>query len=907
MTNNTTEPVLTDEQILDFFSAAGVELNATPNMLYTVRGQHAQLVKAARALLTSPRAAVPLQLTDSEKASIDRLTAIACSFPEHIGPSGAWSRVNHGDLGAVVSIAKRALDAAPAAPVADEWDASQQAYIESLDEPDQAVAEAEPIDKLEPTLILTGAQLLEALDLVAPDRTADQFESEVSFQYGNGHSGKGMYCWITDYPDEGASLLDGTTVATQAPAAPVAFASPAFSEDQIAEIARKCELESHACPGSTMFMCAEMAVEETLEAISKQSKRLSVAAIYKALNEFELVCENNDVRRLTNDEKYAAQEFVLSLIHAAPAAPVVALSEDDAANLITIDRRDLYGFVRGSIKRALEDASHGAADSHEPMSAVDCWSEAHTRTIEIFDSMKIAGIGEPVAKPVCSTCNGHGMIGGPSFYAPDEGGVPCPDCAQAVAADGASTDQRMQFFEWASSNGYTEYHDSMCAAWEKATRRAAVSPATADTTWKAPKQHCQNGGDVCLAGNRDGVACPEDSCDIDDGTRKNPAALPIKIPHVHIRPEDEEIGRQYYALGFVDGSRSITDAPATADRICTLIPLSERHPVPDEHPRVIAFTDGSDFNGAQFFDVPADSLNECFYESPDEQPEVCRHATHWMPRPSLRHAAPATANERAANPIKTTERDHSFIDNDLDFEPDAQHAVADMANIGYALMQTIERMAPGYCWNESPTEIVSDLINERDEARASQAAAPAEAREPHADDVAVDEFAIEMKAKMAAARAKGRSGWETCAPADLSRMLREHVEKGDPRDVANFCMMLHHHGAHISASAEARLPSAWVTPENDRAITQSQKQGMLRDGGASASSVRPYSIACYAGSAPADAGEAVASDVTYDDVVSACDAHGITLPVDAIEPAVELINHFGRRAQGAQGGKGGEA
>ncbi|WP_257819804.1 hypothetical protein [Burkholderia glumae] len=42
------------------------------------------------------------------------------------------------------------------------------------------------------------------------------------------------------------------------------------------------------------------------------------------------------------------------------------------------------------------------------------------------------------------------------------------------------------------------------------------------------------------------------------------AALPIKIPHVHIRPEDEEIGRQYYALGFVDGNRSITDAPQPA-------------------------------------------------------------------------------------------------------------------------------------------------------------------------------------------------------------------------------------------------------------------------------------------------------------------------------------------------------
>lgn len=38
--------------------------------------------------------------------------------------------------------------------------------------------------------------------------------------------------------------------------------------------------------------------------------------------------------------------------------------------------------------------------------------------------------------------------------------------------------------------------------------------------------HCQNGGDCCLAGRRDGVVCPEDSCDIDDGIRpKDPPAL----------------------------------------------------------------------------------------------------------------------------------------------------------------------------------------------------------------------------------------------------------------------------------------------------------------------------------------------------------------------------------------------
>lgn len=31
--------------------------------------------------------------------------------------------------------------------------------------------------------------------------------------------------------------------------------------------------------------------------------------------------------------------------------------------------------------------------------------------------------------PKCPTCNDHGMVGGPSYYAPDEGGEPCPDCS----------------------------------------------------------------------------------------------------------------------------------------------------------------------------------------------------------------------------------------------------------------------------------------------------------------------------------------------------------------------------------------------------------------------------------------------------------------------------------------------
>jgi hypothetical protein len=38
-------------------------------------------------------------------------------------------------------------------------------------------------------------------------------------------------------------------------------------------------------------------------------------------------------------------------------------------------------------------------------------------------------------QPKCQTCNGHGMIGGPSYYQPDEGGERCPDCAEQPSED----------------------------------------------------------------------------------------------------------------------------------------------------------------------------------------------------------------------------------------------------------------------------------------------------------------------------------------------------------------------------------------------------------------------------------------------------------------------------------------
>jgi hypothetical protein len=101
----------------------------------------------------------------------------------------------------------------------------------------------------------------------------------------------------------------------------------------------------------------------------------------------------------------------------------------------------------------------------------------------------------------------------------------------------------------------------------------------------------------------------------------------------------------------------------------------------------------------------------------------------------------------------------------------------------------------------------------------------------HPDDTAVDAFATAMKEKLAAARAKGRGGWQDkvdCTQQHLSHLLRSHVEKGDPRDVANFCMFLHQRGEGILPVANA-VPVS--TPEDHVTVH-------LADAGAADSSGR---------------------------------------------------------------------
>ncbi|WP_226623119.1 hypothetical protein [Brucella anthropi] len=76
----------------------------------------------------------------------------------------------------------------------------------------------------------------------------------------------------------------------------------------------------------------------------------------------------------------------------------------------------------------------------------------------------------------------------------------------------------------------------------------------------------------------------------------------------------------------------------------------------------------------------------------------------------------------------------------------------------------------------------------------------------HADDLAVDRFAVAMKEKLAKKRAEGRGGWENkdeCSAEYLSYLLIQHIWKGDPLDIGNIAMMLQQRGDRVIVDSEA--------------------------------------------------------------------------------------------------------
>ncbi|MBR8084588.1 MULTISPECIES: hypothetical protein [Burkholderia cepacia complex] len=178
------------------------------------------------------------------------------------------------------------------------WEAFTAPVSQPAAEPIDAPSVNETITYSGDSLTLSGAQLLEALDFIAPDRDADQLESEVTIQYGEGHTGKGMYCWCTEYPEEGAIFIDGSTaIPTEAAPAPSpADERAAFEYDDVVSI---CDAHGICLPVD----CVEMVVE-----IVKRSGLLAARAASANETEAEGIraWETADGRVMTDEQKRRA-------------------------------------------------------------------------------------------------------------------------------------------------------------------------------------------------------------------------------------------------------------------------------------------------------------------------------------------------------------------------------------------------------------------------------------------------------------------------------------------------------------------------------------------------------------------------------------------------------------------------
>lgn len=115
------------------------------------------------------------------------------------------------------------------------------------------------------------------------------------------------------------------------------------------------------------------------------------------------------------------------------------------------------------------------------------------------------------------------------------------------------------------------------------------------------------------------------------------------------------------------------------------------------------------------------------------------------------------------------------------------------------VLDEVERLRPAYA-SGSMLDVggrqLLDHFGKLPARRTTPQASPA-----HTDDLAVDRFAVAMKAKLAKKRGDGRGGWEDksdCSAEYLSDLLRDHVAKGDPVDVGNLSMMLHQRGERIT-------------------------------------------------------------------------------------------------------------
>lgn len=82
----------------------------------------------------------------------------------------------------------------------------------------------------------------------------------------------------------------------------------------------------------------------------------------------------------------------------------------------------------GTVLQALVNAPHHIRELQVTLQPIELFSDNPINVLIANYEAPAA----PVQQPKCRTCDDNGLIGGPSFYSPDEGGEPCPDCCSTV-------------------------------------------------------------------------------------------------------------------------------------------------------------------------------------------------------------------------------------------------------------------------------------------------------------------------------------------------------------------------------------------------------------------------------------------------------------------------------------------
>lgn len=334
----------------------------------------------------------------------------------------------------------------------------------------------------------------------------------------------------------------------------------------------------------------------------------------------------------------------------------------------------------------------------------------------------------------------------------------------------SQADERAECIAWAIANGFTKYHESMCAAWEERARRAAASAAPADERAALPQIP-----DLVKATAWLTMCLRTELSRLDDDTHK---AL-------------DEVEAQLSCV------RAITNGAIDYESmVAARAAASPAAAIPAAVLNALRF-----YANGHHFNIDNDHQQ---FDTVSGEPQ------NWL------------CSER---------------DGDCTMIEDG--SIAKTALCGGVL---------GFEEPEKPVE--GEVFTPAPQPAHAEAASPAAEAVP--DDCDVRKILLNVVPGM------DGEGHEVYARnvADVEQLLSEMGERLDAFESTP-------QPAQADAPAEAREPIAWVT-DDDRAITAAQKQRALADGGATASSVRPYSVPCYAVSAPADAGEARLTDAARD-------------------------------------------